>query len=65
MINIAVAKLADYAVRTGLVKECERIWAVNAILDVLKLDSYTEPERTWDLKDIELAPVLDELLDDA
>ena len=65
MIDIAVAKLADYAVRAGFVEVCERIWAVNTILDVLKLDGYTEPERTWDAKDIELTPVLDELLDDA
>ena len=64
MIDIAVAKLADYAVHTGLIEECERIWAVNTILDVLKLDGYTQPERTWN-EDIELAPVLDELLDDA
>ena len=65
MIDIAVTKLADYAVRTGLVEECERIWAVNTILDALRLDSYTQPERTWNPEDIELAPVLDELLDDA
>ena len=65
MIDIAVTKLADYAVSTGLVEECERIWAVNTILDVLKLDSYTQPERNWDPENIELAPVLDELLDDA
>ena len=65
MIDIAVAKLADYAVSTGLIEECERVWAVNTILDVLKLDSYTEPERIWDPECVELAPVLDELLDDA
>ena len=65
MIDAAVARLADYAVRTGLVEECERIWAVNTILDVLKLDGYAEPERTWSPEDIELAPMLDELLDDA
>ena len=65
MIDIAVAKLADYAVRTGLIWDSERVWAINAILNVLKLDSYTEPQRTWDPEHVELAPVLDELLDDA
>ena len=65
MIDIAVAKLADYAVSTGLIEEREYIWAVNTILDALKLDSYTQPERIWDPDGIELAPVLDELLDDA
>ena len=65
MIDKAVAKLADYALRTGLIAECERVWAINTILDVLKLDSYTEPERTWEPEAVELAPVLEELLDDA
>ena len=65
MVNEAICKLADYAVSTGLVWESERIWAINTILDVLKLDSYTEPERTWDPDHISLAPVLDELTDDA
>ena len=64
--NKAIAKLADYAIRSGLVEECDRTWAINTILDVLKLDSYTEPaERDWDTGHIELAPILEELLDDA
>ncbi len=65
MIDNAIAKLADYAVHFGLVEECEYTWAVNTILDVLELDSYTEPERTWDVDSLELAPILEELLDDA
>ena len=63
MINEAISKLAAYAVRTGLVEECEYIWAVNSILDVLKLDSYTDPQKDWG--EIELNAVLDELMDDA
>ncbi len=65
MVDAAISKLTDYAVRTGLIEECERVWAVNTILDVLKLDSYTEPERNWDVDSLELAPILEELLDDA
>ena len=65
MVDSAVLKLADYAEHTGLISECERVWAVNTILDVLKLYSYTEPERTWDPERLELAPILEELLDDA
>ncbi len=65
MVNEAIAKLVDYAVGSGLAEECERTWAVNTILDVLKLDSYSEPERTWDPAAVELAPILEELLDDA
>jgi len=63
MIDEAVSKLATYALRTGLIKDCEYTWAINTILDVLKLDSYTDPAQAWG--DIELAPVLGELLDDA
>ncbi len=63
MIDNAVSKLATYALQTGLIEENESIWAVNTILDVLKLDSYTDPQENWG--EIELAPVLEELLEDA
>ena len=63
MIDEAISKLATYALRAGLIEECERTWAVNTILDALKLDSYTEPGKDWE--DIHLAAVLNELLDDA
>ncbi len=63
MIDAAVSKLAAYALRTGLIEESESLWAVNTILDALKLDSYTDPGQEWG--EIELAPVLEELLDDA
>lgn len=65
MVDTAIAKLIDYALQRGLIEECEYTWAVNMILDVLKLDTYSEPERTWSPESVELAPVLDELLDDA
>ena len=63
MIDHAVSKLVTYALRTGLIEECEVIWATNTILDVLKLDTYTAPDQEWG--EIDLASVLDELLDDA
>ena len=63
MIDTAVSKLAAYALRTGLIEACEYTWAINTILDVLKLDSYTDPGQDWG--DIDLGAVLDELLDDA
>ena len=63
MIDAAVSKLATYALRTGLIEENEYTWAINTILDTLKLDSYTDPGEEWG--EIQLAPVLDELLDDA
>ncbi|USF27485.1 Galactose-1-phosphate uridylyltransferase [Firmicutes bacterium ASF500] len=63
MIDNAISKLATYALRTGLIEECDYTWAINSILDVLKLDSYTDPNQDWG--EIELAPVLEELMDDA
>ena len=63
MIDAAVSKLAAYALRTGLIEESEYAWAVNTILDTLKLDSYTDPGEDWG--EIDLAAVLDELLNDA
>jgi len=63
MVDHNVSKLATYALRTGLIEECEYLWAVNTILDVLKLDGYTEPNEEWG--EIDLAKVLDELMDDA
>ena len=64
MIDEAVDKLACYAQRTGLVDPCERIWAVNAILEALKLDSYTQPTGSPE-GEIDLPAVLEELMDAA
>lgn len=63
MIDKAVAKLVSYAMQTGFIQPCEKDWAVNTILDALKIDSYADPGQDWG--EVELAPVLEELLDDA
>ena len=63
MIDQAVSKLAAYALQTGLIQENEYTWAINTILDTLKLDSYTDPGQEWE--ELELAPILEELLNDA
>ena len=63
MVNEAVSKLTAYALQRGLIEENERCWAVNTLLDALKLDGWSDPGRSWD--EVELAPVLDALLDDA
>ncbi len=62
-VNEAISKLISYARRTGLIEENERIWAANAVAEVLKLDSCADTGAEWDGS--RLAPVLDELLDDA
>ncbi len=59
----AISKLVSYALHTGLIQPCETVWAVNTLLDALKLDSYAGPEPRDE--EVELAPVLEALLDDA
>lgn len=48
----SIASLAEYAVRQGLIGEEERIYSVNLLLELLKLDEYGEPadkEKTAEL----------------
>lgn len=62
MINNAIASLVEYAVQNGLISEDDRIYSVNALLERMKLDSFTAPEA------LEIRPVnelLDILTDDA
>ncbi len=61
MVYEAIKKLVTYGIETGLISEEEKIYSTNLILDVLKLDDYEEPEENY--KDVELQPVLKELLD--
>ena len=51
-----ITALADYGVRTGLVEEADRTWAVNALLAALELDAYEERTVTGQ-------PALTEILD--
>ena len=59
----AISKLVSYALHTGLIQPCETTWAVNTVLDALKLDGFAGPEPRDE--EVELAPVLEALLDDA
>lgn len=61
MIEESIAKLVQYGKEKGLVKEEDEIYAVNRILDVLKLDDYSEPEKVPEHPDLE--QTLNELLD--
>ena len=63
MIDVAIAKLVRYAEQTGLIAPEDHTWAVNTLLEAMRLDSYTEPQL--DDAPIDLPAVLDELLDDA
>ena len=44
MLDTCLAELADYGVRTGLIEEADRTWAVNRLLEALGLTAFTEPE---------------------
>lgn len=63
MIDIAIAKLVRYAENTGLIAPEDHTWAVNTLLEVLKLDSWEEP--VLDDAPIDLPAVLNEIMDDA
>ena len=43
MIYQAIADLAAYAVRTGLIEESDRVWAINGLLEDLGLSDWEEP----------------------
>ncbi len=51
MINMTIAALAEYAVQNGLIKEEERIYSINLLLELLKLSEYTEPEDQEEVKE--------------
>ena len=61
MIFDAIKKLVTYGMETGLITEEDRIYTTNKILELLKLDEYEEPAE--DFCNVELEPVLAELLD--
>ena len=60
MIDNAVAALADYAVRTGLIEETDRMWAINRLLDALGKKTYEAPEM---VEARPLEAILGDLLD--
>ncbi|WP_287449226.1 UDP-glucose--hexose-1-phosphate uridylyltransferase [Sellimonas sp.] len=63
MLNESIKKLIQYGVETGLLPECEKIYARNLLLDLFHEDSYEEPQEEY--KDVNLEEVLKDLLDEA
>jgi len=59
MIDLSIEKLVNYALQKGLIEDCDRVWAENALLSALHLDSFTRPEET---ENAELKPILAELI---
>ena len=64
MVDREIQALVAYALDTGLIEPCEQVWAVNALLEALGLDSYTEPETPAE-RPVDLPTVLTALMDDA
>ena len=60
MIDGSIEKLVNYALAQGLIEECDRVWAENALLNALGLDSFTRPETAEEQSDLE--PILAELI---
>ena len=60
----AIRALVRYALDRGLIQPSEEMWAVNALLEALSLDSYTPPEGEPAVE-AELPAILDALVDDA
>lgn len=56
-------KLITYGLEHQMIEEGDVDFVRNQILEALELDEYEEPEETY--SQVELAPVLNELLDDA
>ena len=63
MLNESISRLVQYGIETGLLPECEKIYATNRLLDLFHEDSYEEPEEK--AENIDLESVLKELLDEA
>ena len=61
MIEESIAKLVQYGMEQGLLQEEDRIYAINRILEVMKLDDYQEQEQVPEHPDLE--ETLNELLD--
>ena len=58
MINQAIAALVQYAVDHALIAEDDRIYAVNALLERLRLDSFEQPGKVPELPLHEILGIL-------
>ena len=62
--NEAITGLVNYALEKKFIQTEEKNWAVNMLLDILKVDSF-EWEETQQRRKADLAEWLGGLLDDA
>ena len=62
MIHEMIAALARYGVARGLLEAEDEMFAVNRLLEVMKLDDFTPPEQ---VEELPLETILERLLEDA
>ena len=62
MLSKYIKELTEYGVRTGLLPECERTYAINLLLDCFREDTYEEP---GEVEERPLEDILKDLLDEA
>lgn len=63
MLNAEIKKLVQYGINTGLLPECERIYATNLLLELFHEDSFEDCEIGQE--ELELETILLNLLDEA
>ena len=63
MLNAEIKKLVQYGINTGLLPECERIYATNLLLELFHEDSYEDCDIGQE--ELELETILSNLLDEA
>lgn len=61
MIEQSIKKLVCYGLETGLLKKEDKIYAINKLLELLKLEEYEEPSEEY--INIDLEQTLKELMD--
>ena len=62
-VDNAIQALATYGLRKGLIQEADYTWAVNTLMDILRVEFYAPTEEAPD--EIDLPAVLTFLMDDA
>lgn len=61
MVYGNISKLVEYAVQTGLIDECDRVYCTNRLLEALGLSEFEAEQIEAD--DLQLEKILSELLD--
>ena len=61
MINDSIKKLVTYGLEKGLIEPCDKVWAINRIIEAPGIEEYDEPVEQYFSVDLE--STLAELLD--